>query len=160
MASAPLSLLRAGLVQSLLIKGQRATLDEIGRAVGTRVLYLKAAWADPVLYGGRGERTGSDIDLLVAPAHFEAFAAALQARGFQRHLHPSASYERYFGHKEWSFAPPSGAVGIDLHRSLTEPIWYDLRTEDLIARARAWDSIDGPIWSLDAEDQIISGASH
>jgi hypothetical protein len=150
----------AGLVQSLIIKGQRAALDAIGAAVGTRVLYLKAAWADPVLFGGRGERTGSDIDVLVHPDRFTAFAAVLEEQGFRRHQHPSPSYERYFGHKEWAFAAPAGQLSIDLHRALTEPVWFDLRAEDVIARARAWDSIDGPLWSLAAEDQLLYGAAH
>jgi hypothetical protein len=152
--------LRAGLVQSLLIKAQRQQLDEIGRAVGTAVVYLKAAWADPVLFGGRGERTGGDIDVLVRPDRFEAFAQALTARGFRRHQHPSASYERYFGHKEWTFGAPPGALAIDLHRDLTEPIWHDMRTDELLDRAIAWDSVDGPILSLDAEDQLLYGAAH
>jgi hypothetical protein len=152
--------LRVGLVQSLLIKAQRQQLDEIGRQVGTQVAYLKAAWADPVLYGGRGERTGGDIDVLVRPAGFAAFAEALLARGFRRHLHPSASYERYFGHKEWTFGAPPGALAVDLHRDLTEPIWHDMHTDELMDRAMAWPSVDGPILSLDAEDQVLYAAAH
>jgi hypothetical protein len=152
--------LRPGLVQSLLIKAQRQQLDEIGQAVGTKVLYLKAAWADPVLFGGRGERTGGDVDVLVRPDRFEAFAAALEGRGFRRHQHPSASYERYFGHKEWTFGPPAGALAVDLHRDLTEPIWHDMHTDELIDRATAWDSVDGPILSLNAEDQVLYAAAH
>ena len=152
--------LRAGLVQSLLIKAQRQQLDEIGRAVGTPVLYLKAAWADPVLYGGRGERTGGDIDVLVRPGCFEAFAAALTERGFRRQTHPTDSYERYFGYKEWTFAPPRGALAVDLHRDLTEPIWYDFHADELIDRATAWDSVDGPVLSLDAGDQVLYAAAH
>jgi hypothetical protein len=150
----------AGLVQSLLIKAQRSQLDAIGAAVGTPVLYLKAAWADPVLFGGRGERTGTDIDVLVHPDRFTAFAAVLEEQGFRRHVHPSPAYERYFGHKEWAFHPPAGQLSIDLHRALTEPLWYDLRPEEMIARARAWQSVDGPILSLDAADQLLYGAAH
>lgn len=149
-----------GLVQSLLIKAQRIQLDEIGRQVGTPVVYLKAAWADPALYGGRGERVGGDIDILVRPERFEAFAQALVARGFKRHEHGSPSYERYFGHKEWSFEPPRGNLAVDLHRALTEPIWYDLAPDELIDRAVAWDSVDGPLLSLDPEDQLLYAAAH
>lgn len=158
--SLTLTLPGAGLVQSLLIKQQRDELDEIGRAVGTPVVYLKAAWADPVLYGGRGERTGCDVDALVSPDAFAPFAEALLARGFVRHEHPSPSYERYFGHKEWSFRAPAGAMPVDLHRALTEPVWYDLPTADLIARAVFWESVDGPILSLGAEDQLLYAAAH
>ena len=42
-----LKLPEVGLVQSLLIKAQRLQLDDLGRQVGTPVVYLKAAWADP-----------------------------------------------------------------------------------------------------------------
>ena len=156
----PGSRLQAGLVQSLLIKAQRQQLDEMGRAIGTPVLYLKAAWADPVLFGGRGERTGGDIDVLIRPSRFDAFAAALVERGFRRHEHPSASYERYFGHKEWTFGPPAGALAVDLHRDLTEPIWHNMHSDEMLDRATAWDSVDGPILSLDAGDQVLYAAAH
>jgi hypothetical protein len=150
----------AGLVQSLLIKAQRIELDRIGAALGTPVLYLKAAWADPVLYGGRGERVGTDIDVLVSPGRFEVFAQVLETQGFRRVAHPSGAYERYFGHKEWSFQPPAGQLAIDLHRQLTEPVWWSFDSEALLARARAWPSVDGPILSLDAEDQLLYAAAH
>ncbi len=151
----------AGLVQSLLIKAQRGALDEIGRKVGSKVVYLKAAWADPVLYGGRGARTGCDVDILVQPEAFAAFATELTARGFQRYdFNGATAYDRYFGHKEWTFQPPAGALTVDLHRGLTEPVWFELAPRELLARAVAWDSVDGPILSLCAEDQILYAAAH
>jgi hypothetical protein len=158
-----LKLPEIGLVQSLLVKGQRLQLDDLGRRVGTPVVYLKAAWADPVLYGGRGERAGTDIDILVQPAKFEAYARELTDCGFKRHEHGSPAYESYFGHKEWAFMPPDkggSSFGVDLHRALTEPVWFDLPAERLIARAIEWQSIDGPILSLCPEDQILYGAAH
>jgi hypothetical protein len=158
-----LKLPEIGLVQSLLIKGQRLQLDELGRRVGTPVVYLKAAWADPVLYGGRGERGGTDIDILVHPSKFVAYARALADCGFKRHEHGSPAYESYFGHKEWAFQPPDRdgpSFGVDLHRALTEPVWFDLPAEGLIARSTEWQSIDGPILSLCPEDQILYGAAH
>ena len=151
---------RPGLIQSLLIKAQRQELDAIGRQVGTPVLYLKAAWADPVLYGGRGERVGGDLDILVLPDRFADFADQLLTRGFRRFQHGSPAYEAYFGYKEWSFQAPPGRLPVDLHRQLTEPIWFDLPAEQVIARAQAWPSVDGPILSLDAEDQLLYAAAH
>jgi hypothetical protein len=158
-----LNLPEIGLVKSLLVKGQRLQLDDLGRQVGTPVVYLKAAWADPVLYGGRGERGGTDIDILVLPARFEAYAGALQGCGFRRHEHASPAYQNYFGHKEWAFMPPdanASSFGVDLHRAVTEPVWFDMPAEGLIGRAIEWDSIDGPILSLSPEDQILYGAAH
>jgi hypothetical protein len=153
---------RRGLVQSLVIKAQRKTLDEIGAAVGSPVVYLKAAWADPVLYGGRGERVGSDIDVLVRPARFEAFAAALAARGYRRVSWKSPVLERHYDQIERVFVPggPPGAMPVDLHRALTSPCWYTLPADQMIDRAVAWPSVDGPILSLSAEDQILYGAVH
>jgi hypothetical protein len=150
----------AGLIQSLLIKAQRATLDAIGQRLSTPVVYLKAAWADPVLYGGRGERTGCDIDILVRPDRFEAFAAELTGLGFRRIQFGASTYEAYFGHKEWTFEPPAGKLTVDLHRALTQPIWFDLDAAELMGRAIAWPSVDGPLLSLAPEDQILYAAVH
>jgi len=151
---------RRGLVQSLVIKAQRKDLDEIGAAVGTPVVYLKAAWADPVLYGGRGERVGSDLDVLVRPARFEAFAAELGARGYRKVGWKSPALERFFGDKEWSFVRAKRELPIDLHRALTNPCWYTVSSDEVIDRARPYDSVDGPILSLAPEDQILFGALH
>jgi hypothetical protein len=151
----------AGLRHSLLLKAQRAALDEIGRALGTPVIYLKAAWAEPVLYGGQGARTGSDIDILVDPACFEPFAQRLADQGFRRYGNRSPTFERYFGHKEWSHFDPTGrALPVDLHRGLTDPIWFDLPADQLFARAVTYDSVDGPILSLAPEDQLLYAAIH
>jgi hypothetical protein len=122
---------------------------------------LKAAWADPVLYGGRGERTGADLDILVLPSRFEAFAAQLLARGRRRHAILSRTYERYFGHKEWSFFDPRHRVlPVDLHRELADPIWFALPADELLARATAYPSPDGEILSLSPEDQLLYAAVH
>jgi hypothetical protein len=152
----------AGLAQSMLIKCQRADLDEIGRQSGTPVVYLKAAWADPVLYGGRGERTGTDVDVLVAPARFPLYAARLMERGFRRlRGGRGETMGRYYGWKEWTFVSPTvTALTVDLHRAVSEPIWFDLPAEDLMARARPYPSVDGDILSLSPEDQILYAALH
>src|SRR2546430_12838012 len=93
----------AGLVQSLVIKAQRRLLDQIGQKVATPVVYLKAAWADPVLYGGTGQREGSDIDVLVRPPAFFAFARALEGLGFRRYVVPWLRASFRFGYKAWTF---------------------------------------------------------
>src|SRR4051794_38876039 len=99
---------RRGLIQSLVTKTARKILDEIGAEVGTPVVYLKAAWADPVLYGGRGERMGTDIDVLVRAPCFEAFAAALVGRGYRRSTFKLEALDKYFGQQEWVFIPRVG----------------------------------------------------
>jgi hypothetical protein len=148
-----------GLRHSMATRRQRVLLDDIGEEVGTEVAYLKAAWADPVLYGGRGERTGVDVDVLVHPRRFEAFAAALTARGFTRQVHPRHPVSAYAG-KDWTFAAPRGYIQVDLHRALAMVPWFDLGGEGPLARSIEYDSVDGPIRSLSPEDQVVFLAAH
>lgn len=151
--------LSPGLVHSLAIRRQRALLDEVAAEVGAKIAYLKAAWADPVLYGGRGERTGIDVDVLIDPIRFEAFAAVLERRGFSRQRHPRHPVSAYEG-KDWTFDAPKGFVPVDLHRALAVPPWFDLSAEGPLDRSLAYDSIDGPIVSLCPEDQVVFLAAH
>jgi hypothetical protein len=150
----------AGLVQSLVIKAQRRLLDGIGLQVATPVLYLKAAWADPVLYGGTGQRWGSDIDVLVRPAAFFAFAAALEAQGFRRYVTPWLRASFRLGYKAWTFEGLPRWMTVDLHRGIAEAPWFDLPPDGCIDRAVSYDSIDGPILSLSPEDQVLYAAAH
>src|SRR5215207_6562985 len=125
----------AGLVQSLLIKAQRRLLDGVGERVGTPVVYLKAAWADPVLYGGRGERTGGDVDVLVRPAAFFAYALALEELGFRRYTVPWLRATFRWAYKAWTYEGRPRWVTVDLHRGIAEPPWFDLPAEDCLDRA-------------------------
>jgi hypothetical protein len=150
----------AGLVHSLIVKIQRATLDEIGARAGTPVVYLKGAWADPVLYGGRGERTGGDIDVLVRPEAVDGVAQALERRGYRRWQFASRLHERYYTRKALTLLPPAGALAVDVHRELAHPAWFDLPAASLIERAVMYDSADGPILSLCPEDQVLYAAVH
>jgi hypothetical protein len=150
----------AGLVQSLMIKAQRVLLDEVGAQVGTPVVYLKAAWADPVLYGGHGQRTGSDIDVLVRPATFFAFARALEDRGFRRYVTPWLRASFRWGYKAWTYEGTPRWMTVDLHRAIADPPWFDLPADQCLDRAVAYDSVDGPILSLGPEDQVLYAAAH
>jgi hypothetical protein len=150
----------AGEVQALLLHRQRALLREVARDVGADVLFLKAAWADPVLYGGRGARTGGDIDVLVSPGHFEAFAAALEQRAFRRFDVPSHRASIAWGAKEWTYSHPGAWMPVDLHRSLGEAPWFDLDPEAVFSRARSWTAGDETIRSLGVEDQVLYAALH
>ena len=152
---------RGEAVRSMITRALRQQLDDIGSQVGTPVVYLKAAWADPVLYGGLGRRTGADVDVLVHPARFESFAGALEERGFQRYRHPSPAFESYFRDKEWTFlSSRRGEPSVDLHCALADPNWFQLPSEAVLARATAYDSVHGPILSLSPEDQILYAALH
>lgn len=151
-----------GLQQSLFIMAQRRHLDELGARVGTPVLYLKAAWADPVLYGGGGLRPGCDLDILVRPARFAAFAEALLAQGFRRFREPwHMASQRLIG-KAWLYLPPPTAdlVAVDLHRGVADKPWFQVPADELLDRAVAYASVDGPILSLAPEDQIVYAATH
>jgi hypothetical protein len=150
----------AKLVQSLVVSAQRRELDAIGRQSGTPVLHLKATWADPVLYGGRGARLGGDMDILVRAEAFDSFGSALEARGYRRHCFASSWQDRYFTYKEVTFLSPAGALPVDLHRELTNPFWFDLPAAGCIDRAIWYESVDGPILSLGPEDQVLYAALH
>jgi hypothetical protein len=150
----------AGLVQSLLIKAQRVLLDEVAAQVGTPVVYLKAAWADPVLYGGQGQRTGSDIDVLVRPAAFAAFARALEGHGFRRYVTPWLRASFRWGYKAWTYEGSPRWMTVDLHRAIADPPWFDLPADACLDRAVRYDSVDGPILSLGPEDQVLYAAAH
>jgi len=149
-----------GLVLSLLTKAQRRLLDGIGREVTTPVVYLKAAWADPVLYGGTGQRWGNDVDVLVRPSAFFAFARALEAAGFSRFVYPWLRATFRLGYKAWTFEGRPRWMTVDLHRRIAESPWFDLPPDECIDRAVTYDSADGPILSLGPEDQILYAAAH
>lgn len=151
---------RAGAMQSLMSAALRRQLDDVGRQVGTPVVYLKAAWADPVLYGGRGERCGVDVDVLVDPRQFESFARVLEERRFRRYRHPSPTFDRYYRDKEWTFYPERGALSVDLHCALGDPHWFELPTDAVLARATTYDGASGPILSLSPEDHVLYAALH
>jgi hypothetical protein len=152
--------LDAGKVQAMVLHRQRAMLREVAREVGADLLFLKAAWADPVLYGGRGVRVGSDLDALVSPGRFEAFAAALEQRGFRRYEPPTHRATNEWGSKEWSYGHPGAWMPVDLHRGLATPPWFDLDAARVFSRARDWRAGDEVIRSLGAEDQILYAAVH
>lgn len=152
--------LDAGAVQALLFSRQRELLREVGREVGAGVLFLKAAWADAALYGGRGERVGSDLDVLVTPGRFEAFAAALEERGFTRYEPAAHRATITLGSKEWTYSHRGAWMPVDLHRELAEPPWFDLDVGGVFARAVEWTTAAGPVWSLGAEDQVLYAALH
>lgn len=156
----PTTRLAPGPVQALLYARQRELLREVGREVGAEVIFLKAAWADAALFGGRGVRTGSDLDVLVPPARFEAYALALEARGFKRYEPPTHRATVSFGSKEWTYSHPGAWMPVDLHRELAEPPWFELDVASLLSRAVDWPAGAETIRSLGAEDQVLYAAAH
>ncbi len=151
-----------GMVQSLALNAGRKLLCEIAEEIGGPVLFLKAAWADPVLYGGQGERSGSDIDILVRGEHFDSFVAALEKRGFSRWEGLEGNRGRYFDAKEITFSPPPGSLflTVDLHRELTDPCWFHCPVPELFERAVSYATPEGPILSLAPEDQVTYACLH
>jgi hypothetical protein len=147
------------LVQSLVVQRQRQYLTALGRRCGTAVVFLKAAWADPVLYGGRGDRSGADLDILVSPRAYLMFAAALERDGYRRYRVPTHPFTGRF-EREWKFSPPGAEMDVDLHRRLAVWPWFELKTDDYLNRAILYPSCDGPILSLAPEDQVVFAATH
>ncbi|MBL8604182.1 MAG: nucleotidyltransferase family protein [Myxococcales bacterium] len=143
----------------MLVKARRTELDALGARLGTPVVYLKAAWSDPVLYGGHGQRRGADLDVLVDPCRFDAFVEALidqRWRLYSERRHRvsiAASRAR-------TLYPPGAGLALDLHRALSDPPWNVIDTRGLLQRARAWPGCDGPILSLSPEDQVVHAVAH
>lgn len=158
--SSPSQLPSAGLVQSLIVRSQRATLDAIGREVGATVVYMKSAWADPVLYGGRGERSGCDLDALVERRAFERFAAALIRRGYAPLVSASHRASIHWGEKAWPFRGPRGHLTVDLHRGLCLPGWFAVPVEAFIRRSIEYPSPAGSVRSFCPEDQLLYAVLH
>jgi len=150
---------RAGVAHSLLLAAQRRELTALGEAAGTRVLFLKAAWADPVLYGGTGQRQGGDLDVLIAPERFVAFAKLLRQAGYEPlHTATHPVYER--AQKESVFFGGEQRLPLDVHRGLVEEPWFAWPVERSIDDAVAYASPDGPVLSLCPSDQVLYAAAH
>ncbi|MEM6558643.1 MAG: nucleotidyltransferase family protein [Myxococcota bacterium] len=148
-----------GIVQSLQMKAIRDRVSELARELSVPAVFLKGAWSEPVLYRGHATRFVSDVDLLVPETDFTRFADGLEGIGYRRVLYPEHRVSNDHA-KEWSFRPQHrGGLTIDLHRRLANPP-YRLDPSPLIARARWYDSEDGPVLSLDATDQAIYAAAH
>lgn len=143
----------AGLARSLQMKQQRAFLDSIGAKLGVTVVYLKGAWADPVLYGGRGERFSNDVDILVDPRARWTFARELEAHGYASM--PALGHHIQRG---WHFRRQNTIV--DLHLNIAEQPWFPIDVAGLLKRAHAWESVDGPVIGLSADDQVVHAAAH
>ncbi|MEL7304713.1 MAG: nucleotidyltransferase family protein [Myxococcota bacterium] len=153
------SVVYRGIAQSLQMKATRDRVSELSFELSVPAIFLKGAWSEPVLYRGHATRFVSDVDVLVPEPDFTRFADGLEGIGYRRVLYPEhrVSNDRA---KEWSFRPRHrGGLTIDLHRRLANPP-HRLDPSPLIARARWYDSEDGPILSLDATDQAIYGAAH
>lgn len=143
------------LARSLQVKRQRGLLDSIGERLGTPVVYLKAAWSDPVLYGGRGERSGTDIDILVSRKARFAFADELARHGFRP--------ERQLAHhlqRGWQMWPPDGDISVDLHAGIGELPWFPIDPIGLLKRSHDWDGVDGSLLALCTEDQVVHAVAH
>ncbi len=152
--------LKAGAVQALLLSRQRELLRDVAREVGAEVLFLKAAWADAALFGGRGDRVGSDLDVLVTPERFTDYANALEARGFTRYEPVTHRATVTLGSKEWTYSHPGAWMPVDLHRELAEPPWFTFDVAAVLSRAVEWPAVGGPIRSLGPEDQVLYAAVH
>lgn len=150
-----------GAVQSAVMPRQRRWLTELGASLGTPVVFVKAAWSDAVLYGGRGERAGSDLDALVRPAAFDAMVAALTARGFRPFVPASHAVTVREHGRALAFGATGPWCAIDLHRGLSEPPWFTLDVARAIDRAALYTTDAGEtILSLRPEDQVLFAALH
>ncbi len=144
---------------SVVARAQRREIASIAEKAGVRAIFLKAAWADEILYGGEGARHGADIDVFCPGAAFRKLAVALQQAGYERKIVKGYRATSDLGDKEWSFAAAHGGLPLDLHRALSEH--YRSCTLPFARRAKTYSTADGDaICSLDEEDQILFCAIH
>jgi hypothetical protein len=125
---------------------EAATAQVIGSlsARGGRAIVLKGPALAGWLYGGPEQRPYGDVDLLVAPHHFDLAETCLGQLGFRCLLAGARPHEQGRHADHWVREHPLRAA-VDLHRSL-----YWIR----IADAAAWD-----ILSRDTDVIEIAGAS-
>lgn len=152
---------QAALAASLKQKQQRLEIEDMGRRLSIPIVFLKGAWAEPVLYGGVGARWGTDIDILVRPRHFGEMAKALNDAGYPTYVVESHRASNIFWGKERTFSPKDNSgLYVDLHQRLVDEPWFCWDTEEIFERVQPYPSVDGPIWSLGPEDQIVYAAAH
>lgn len=146
------------LAWSLLAQSQRLQLEGVASRLGIKLIFLKAVWADEVLFGGVGTRIGGDIDVLVEPSRFHQFAAALEGEGYTRMVSSSHRVTSDYGDKEWAFKKSGAFLPIDLHRTISDQ--FRSATHGFIARAKAYQTATGSILSLEEEDQVLYCVMH
>lgn len=151
-----------GVVQSLAMRAQRELLTDMAQQLGSPIVFLKAAWADPVLYGGMGVRLGTDIDVLVPSQHFIPMRDLLLERGFAEYRRRQGIRGQYLEAREITLQAPkkSAYLAVDLHRALAEPCWFRYPTEPLFARLQVYEGSGYSIPSLCPEDQVVYACVH
>ena len=110
----------------------RAALQVVADQVGADVLHIKGNAADSSLRPG--EASGTDVDILVRPAHVSALDRALRARGWR--VYSTFVYGSPFGHAQTYLHDAWGYL--DLHR------WFPgIRTAPEVAFERMWEGRQG-----------------
>jgi hypothetical protein len=113
---------------SILADRTVTTACELLARVGIEVAVIKGALWQHTLYDRPGERTFSDVDLLVLPRDFKAASRALEQGDFVAQATPQGSHEQAHLH-------PDLPLAIDLHQSLFARFRYRLPTAELWRRA-------------------------
>lgn len=144
---------------ALVMKRQRSQLLELARLYHVPLLFLKAAWAEPVLYAGCALRQGNDIDVLVTPGDFPRWVAVMKHAGYRRVVPPRHPWTHHRA-SAWVLQPIDAGLPIDVHRSPVPGHWFDLDTALLMERARWYPSSDGSVPSLSPEDQVLFAAAN
>ncbi len=120
--------------QNRAARDQALAIAAILNQAGAAFVFLKGAnWLLEIEDDRIGERWLADLDLVIAPAHWETGLAALEEAGFRPVTDP-AIYRRHFHHVP--LARPGDRVSIELHRHLG---WqrHLLTPEEVIAAAQS-----------------------
>ena len=146
------------LAWSMLAQLQRREIQALAETIGVQPIFLKAVWADEVLFNGTGSRSGGDIDVLIAPDRFREFAKVLTGAGYSRVRVASHKVTSDIGDKEWLFRKAGAFLPIDLHRGLSEH--FPSATKPFLQRVKEYPAANGSIWSLVEEDQVLYCVMH
>jgi len=124
---------QANAEQNRAVRDQALAIAAILNQAGAGFVFLKGAnWLLEVTEERIGERWLADLDLVIAPADWDAGLAAIEAAGFRPVTDP-AIYRRHFHHVP--LARAGDRVSIELHRHLG---WqrHLLTPEEVIAAAQ------------------------
>ncbi len=115
---------------------------------GVAHAFLKGLVSDPLLFGGRGHRGCTDIDLLVAPQDRDIVAQLLREQGARQFDFPGLEATVAASHgRPWHWPTPGAQLVVDVHTGLSDQPLRDIGPAALDERV-AYDTGSETWWGL------------